>query len=168
MSTPGPLNLADADLVGFEAGVDAGRYNCVVHEVSMDATTNPDGKLPQGTPGVKFVFRATEDNENEEVHNRRFYSTYWIPPKSYDKAKASKMKGMLGRVLIALGEDEETIRSKDFQPDLEDYVGRECVVVVNKVPKKIDGEVVEGEFNNNVTGVKPAGSGVGSNSGGIL
>lgn len=153
----GPLNLADADLKGIEA-VEPGRYNAVIHEMKLDAVKNTDGtgKMPAGTPMIKVQFRITDDINGST--NRRVFSQYLIPPKDYDKEKAAKIKGMTARFFIALGDKEEDVVSAKFDPDFEDYLGRECVVVVGKEPKKINGVVVEDEFNNPVKGVKPAGS----------
>lgn len=160
--TAGPLNLGDADLKGIEA-VDAGRYNCTIFAMTMDAVKNADGrgKMPAGTPMVKVQFRANENNP-DGLENRRFFSQYILPPKDYDKEKAAKMKGMFARFLMALGEKEEDIRAKGYDPDFEDFVGRECVVVVGREQKmtREGGELVavDGEYNNPVKGVKPAGS----------
>jgi|SRR5215831_3041278 len=163
---PGLLNLSDADLSGFEP-LDPGRYNARIHEITMDAVKNTDGtgKMPAGTPMVKVQFRLTDE---APLLNRALWVTYVIPPKDYDAGKAAKMKGMLARFFMALGDSEETVRDKNFDPDFEDYINRECVVVVGKEPKKTrDGEVIEGEFNNPVKGVKPAGS-IATTSGGLL
>jgi len=162
----GPLNLSDADISGFEP-IDPGRYNAEIFEITMDAVKNVsgEGKMPAGTPMVKVQFKLT-DEPNE---NRRVFTQFVIPPKEYDKAKASKMKGMLARFFIATGDAEETVLNKDFDPDFEDYKGRPVVVVLGKEPKKDrQGNIVEGEYNNPVKGVKPAGSIVGTTSAGLL
>lgn len=166
----GPLNLQDADMQGFEA-VDPGRYNVEVFEVTMDAVKNTsgEGKMPAGTPMIKFQFRATEDNP-DGLENRRFFGTFVIPPKDYPKEKATKMKGMLARALIALGEPEEQVLGKGYEPDLEDLLGRKCVIQVGKEPKR-DGntrEIIQGEYNNPVKGIKPAGSITGSSDSELL
>jgi hypothetical protein len=97
------------------------------------------------------------------------FVTYVVPPKDYDAGKAAKMKGMLARFFMALGDSEETVRGKNFDPDFDDYIGRECVVVVGKEQKRTrDGDIIEGEFNNPVKGVKPAGSIAGAPTGGLL
>lgn len=160
MSTgPGPLNLADADLSatgGFEA-IPAAKYNAEIFKCNMDAVKNTDGTgaMPAGTPMIKVQFKITD----EPYVNRRVFSTYVIPPNDYDQKKAATMKGILANFFIAMGEKEETIRSPEFNPDLESYVGLPCVVVVGRKQKKDrDGNVVEGEYDNPVNGVKPAGS----------
>jgi len=162
--SPGLLNLSDADLSGFEP-IDPGRYNAEVHEVSMDAVKNTGGKMPVGTPIIKVQYRLVD----EAVNNRRVFQQFVIPPNDYDAAKAAKMKGMIARWFIALGVPEEKVRDKKFDPDLQDFVGAKCVVVVGKEPKKDrDGNVVEGEYNNPVKGVKPAGESVGAGTPGLL
>jgi len=174
MSSAGPLNLAGADLKGFDA-VDSGRYNAEIFEMKMDAVKNTSGtgKMPAGTPMVKVQFRLLSDSEGnpEGILNRRVFSTYVIPPKGYDEAKGSKLKGMLARLFIALGDPEEKVLNPKFNPDFDDYKGRPCVVSVGKEPKRdSQGNVIPDEFNNPVRGVKPAGSlsGVPENAGGIL
>lgn len=162
----GLLNLQDADLKGFEA-IDPGHYDAEVFEMKMDAVKNASGqgKMPAGTPMIKVQFKLT----GEGVENRRVFSQYIIPPKDYDKAKAQKLKGFLARFFIALGEPEEKVLGKGFDPDFEDFLGRPCVVVLGKEPKKdMSGNIVEGEYNNPVKGVKPAGSSTASSSGGLL
>jgi hypothetical protein len=166
MSGLGPLNLSDADTSGFEA-IEAGRYNAEIFEMKMDAVKNTSGqgKLPAGTPCVKVQFKLTD----EGVENRRVFAQYNLPGEGYDASKAAKMKGMFVRFLTAIGEDEAKVKSAKYNPDFEDFIGRECVVVVNKEPKKTQGgEIVEGEFNNAVKGVKEAGTLVGSGGGGLL
>jgi hypothetical protein len=163
----GLLNLSDADLSGFEA-IPAGRYNAEVFKIETDAVKNTsgEGKMPAGTPMLKIQFRITE----EPYANRRVFVTYVIPPKGYDEEKAKKMKGMIARFFIALGDSEEAVKNPKFNPDFEDYIGRECVVQVGYEPKRDrSGATIDGEFNNPVKGVKPAGTLSGaSTSGGLL
>jgi hypothetical protein len=152
----GPLNLADADLKGFEA-VEPGRYNAEVFEITMDAVKNANGqgKMPAGTPMVKVQFKLTDP----EVENKRVWVQYVLPPADYDPNKASKLKGMVARLFMALGDSEETVMSGNFDPDFEDYLARPCVVVVGREPRKDgQGNIIPDEFNNPVKGVKPAGS----------
>jgi hypothetical protein len=166
MSGFGPLDLSGADLKGFDA-VDAGRYNAEVFEIKMDAVKNTSGtgKMPAGTPMMKVQFKLTD----EGVENRRVFQSYVIPPKDYDKSKADKLRGMLARFFIALGETEESVLSKKFNPDFEDYIGTECVVIVGKEPKRTStGDTIEGEYNNPVKGVKPAGSIASEGAGALL
>jgi len=162
----GPLNLADADLSGFDP-IEPGRYNAEVFDISWDAVKNTDGtgKMPAGTPMLKIQFKITD----EGLVNRRVFVTYVNPPKDYDQAKAQKMRGMIARFFIALGISEETVRGKGFDPDFEELKGTPCVVVVGKEAKRTrGGEIIEGEYNNPVKGVKPAGSIVSQASGALL
>lgn len=154
----GPLNLSDADMKGFDP-LEPGNYNAEVFDIGMDAVKNAsgEGKMPAGTPMVKVQFKITD----EEYENRRVWAQYIIPPKDYDKGKAAKMKGMVARLFIALGTPEEEVLNAKFDPDFDDYKGQPCVVVLGKEPKKNrQGEIIEGEFNNPVKNVKPAGSAV--------
>jgi hypothetical protein len=150
----GPLNLSDADTSGFDP-LEPARYNAEVFEITMDAVKNEGGKMPVGTPIIKVQFKLTD----EPFENRRVWTQFVVPPNSYDKAKAQKIKGMIARFFMALGVPEETVKSKDFNPDFEDFIGAACVVVVGKEPKKTrEGSIIEGEYNNPVKGIKPAGT----------
>lgn len=151
----GPLNLADADIEGF-APLDAGRYDAEVFEIKMDATKN-EGKMPIGTPMIKIQFKLT----GEGVENRRVFTQFVVPPNNYDKKKAATMKGMIARFFMALGDTEETVRSKNFNPDFQDYLGRPCVVTLSKEEYPAG----SGEFQNRVKGIKAAGTLTGNTSG---
>jgi hypothetical protein len=163
----GPLDLSNADTSGF-APIDAGRYNATIHEIKMDAVKNTDGtgKLPAGTPMMKVQFKVLNPvlDGKEIEQDRRVFTQFVIPPKDYDKKKASTMQGMLASFFIASGDDEAKVKSPKFNPDFEDYIGREVVVIISKeeYPKG------SGEFQNRVKGVKKAGTLVGSSSPGLL
>jgi len=166
MSDVGPLNLGDADLKGFDA-VDAGRYNAEIVAITSDAVKNASGqgRMPAGTPMIKVQFKLLSNLEGETdgIENRRVFASYVVPPKDYDAKKAAVMKGMIARFFMALGHTEEEIRDKKFDPDFDDYEGREVQVQVSREPKKDQqGNVIEGEYNNPVKGVKPAGEAVAS------
>jgi hypothetical protein len=168
----GPLNLQDADLKGFEA-LDPGRYNAEVFEVTMDAVKNTSGtgKMPAGTPMMKVQYKLLSNaaGETQGIENRRAWQTFVIPPESYDERKAQNMKGMIARFFIALGTPEEEVLSGSFDPDFEDLKGLPCVVILGREPKKdMNGNIVEGEFNNPVKGVKKAGSIAGQEAGQLI
>lgn len=151
------LDLSGADLKGFEP-VPAGSYPCAIYEASMGETSG-QGKTPAGTAKLMVTFRVTEG----DYENRRFWGNYVIPPADYEKA--ATLKGMLVRFLTALGYDEKKLVSGKFNLDVDDLVGKECVVTV-KVEPRYGGE--EGEMTNSVTGVKPAGSATGTPASGLL
>lgn len=160
MSSYGPLDLSDANLEGFKP-LDPGQYNGEIFEVSMDAVKNEGGNLPVGTPGMKVQVKllSDKDGNTEGIENRRVFTNFWIPPKTYDAKKAGTMKGMIARFFMALGYTEEQVRDKKFSPDFEDLKGRPCVVTIKKEQKKNrDGSIVEGEFNNPISAFKAAGS----------
>lgn len=170
----GPLDLTGADLKGFVA-LDPGRYNAEVIKLEMDAVKNTSGqgKTPAGTPMIKVQFRVLEPKINGEVveQDRRVFQTLVIPPKDYDAKKAATMKGMIARFFVALGESEEKVTGKGFNPmaDPEQYYGNQCVITLGKEPKKDgSGAVIDDEFNNPVKGVKPAGTLVGSAGPGLI
>jgi hypothetical protein len=164
MANDSLLNLSDADMGGFEA-LDPGRYNAEVFDITWDAVKNAGGRTPVGTPMIKVEFKLTD----EDGGGRHAWTQFVVPPKDHDKEKAAKMKGMIARFFVALGDTEEAVRAKDFNPDFEDYKGRPCVVVLGREAKRTrEGDIIEGEYNNPVKGVKPAGSLVGGASTGLL
>jgi hypothetical protein len=152
------LNLAGADLKGFDP-IPADTYECAVQEVTDIAIKGETGNLPKGTPGINVQFRVT----GGEFDNRRVFNNYWIAPakiagKAYDKKKM--MDGMLAKFFIAIGFDEAEVTGGDFDPDYDDLVGRECLVVVGQKEYPKD----SGEMQNVVKNVKPVGSGVTTSS----
>lgn len=162
--SPNPLNLADADLKGFDP-IEPGRYNAEIFELSWDAVKNEGGKTPVGTPMLKVQVRLTD----EGVDNRRLFSQFVVPPADYDDKKKATMNGMIARFFMALGFTEEQVRDKKFDPDFEDLKGTPLVVVVGREPKKDrEGNIVEGEFNNPIKGFKEAGSIAVGSGGGLL
>jgi hypothetical protein len=162
----GPLDLSGADTKGFDA-LDAGRYDAEVYEISWDAVKNTDGtgKMPSGTPMLKIQFKVLDPKIDGESLNqdRRVFTQFVIPPKDYDQKKSATMKGMVARFFMALGFEEEAVKSSEFTPDFEALKGTPCVVVLNKYLYPPDPET--GEWRNQVKGVKPAGTGVGTSTG---
>lgn len=148
-----PLDLSDADLSGFKP-LEPARYNAEVFEMSWDAVKN-QGKTPIGTPMLKIQFKLTD----EGVNNRRVFTQFVVPPKDYEPKKRATMQGMIASFFIALGFTEEEVKAPTFNPDFEELKGVACVVVVGREQKKDrDGNIIEGEYNNPVKGIKPAGS----------
>lgn len=146
------LNLEGADLSGFDP-LPSGQYYAAVFEASIEATKGgEDAKLPKDTPMInvqwKVFGRVGEDEQGEEspYFNRRQFSRFIIAPSGYEKKKV--MDGLLARFLIAIGYSEEEVTSNNFDPDLEDFVGREAIITVGQYE-------YEGETRNRVRGVKP-------------
>lgn len=165
----GPLDLSGADLKGFDA-LDAGRYDAEVVELSWDAVKNTDGqgKVPAGTPMLKAQFRILEPKIDGEVleQDRRAFTQYVNPPADYDPKKRATMQGMIARFFIALGFTEEEVKSKKFDPDFETLKGTPAVVTLSKV-QKYGTKPEDDEWDNKITGVRPAGSNTGG-GGGLL
>lgn len=158
------LDLTGADTSGF-APIDAGTYDAVVFKAEMQETKGgPGSKLPAGTPKLNIQFKITEGGEDGKFYNRRQFTSYTFPPADYDKDKAAKMKGMLVRFLTAIGYDEKKVTGGKFNLDIEDLTGRECRIVVALKPKY---QGAEGEMDNEVKGVKAAGSSSAS-AGGLI
>lgn len=166
----GPLNLSDADIKGFDA-LDAGRYQAEIFEMKMDAVKNTsgEGKTPAGTPMIKIQFRIIDPRIDNEVldQDRRAFTTYTIPPEEYDKKKKATMNGMIARFFMALGYTEEEVKSPKFNPEFDDQVGKQCVVVLSKVTK-YNTRPEDNEWDNRVTGVKSIDTWAGATTGGLL
>src|SRR4029077_7395724 len=119
------LDLSDANTEGFEP-LPTGKYQAEIFEITMDETQNPEGKVPKGTPLMKVQYKVVE----EPYENRRLFQQYVIPPPDYPKDKRAWMLCMLANFFIATGEDEATVKSSNFDPDLDDYKGRRVTVTV--------------------------------------
>lgn len=158
------LDLTNYEDSEFEA-LDPGVYGCEVFEAKWAETKGgEDAKLPAGTPMLKvqFVIRQPEDFDN-----RRLFGQYVVPPKKVDGKKYEhyeKLNGMMVRFFKAIGYTEEEITSGGWEPDLEDFVGREVAVKINRYeyPKG------SGEYQNSVVGVKPIGEAQITSSAGSL
>jgi len=156
----GPLDLSNANTSGFEA-VDAGKYDAAVAEMSWDQVKNEGGKTPVGTPMLKVRFKLLRNlaGDTDGIEGKSVFASYVVPPKDYDPKKAAIMQGMIANLFIGLGDNEEDVKSKKFEPDFQDYIERECIVTVGREPKKDQtGSIIEGEYNNPVKGVRPTGS----------
>lgn len=145
------LNLSNADVKGFDA-IPANTYDATVYEVSMGETKGGEGsKLPGGTPFLNVQFKI----DGGEYDNRRVFRKFIIPPaKVNGKAYEHKamMEGMLVKFFLAIGYDEAEVTGEDFEPELEDLVGRECRVTV----KYREADEEKGyPASNDVTAVRP-------------
>lgn len=129
-----PLNLAGADLRGFEP-FDSGKYEAAITEKPDQVFTkneSGEGKMPPGTPGYNVRFTIT----GGQFDGRHVWNNYWIPTQEYadsseeNAKKAATMKGIFARFLIAIGYSEDEVTSGSFVFDPNDVVGRKCQVVV--------------------------------------
>lgn len=128
-----PLNLAGADLRGFEP-FDAGRYELAVTECEQVFTKNEsgEGKMPAGTPGWNVRFTV----QGGKFDGRHVWNNYWVPTKEFAESsdengkKAATMNGILARFLIAIGYSTEEVTSGSFSFDPTDAIGRKCTGVV--------------------------------------
>jgi hypothetical protein len=156
MEDVGPLNLSGADTTGFQAA-DSGTYNCeVVRAEWVEGGTKggENAKMPAGSPLFKLAVKIVDDVDGKGAWA---WGSYSLPVASYEKAnkdKAARLKGTFVNMLIGLGFSEEEITSGDFQLDPDSLIGRDCVVVVGKQPRRSDPD----EFDNVIKKVKVAGS----------
>lgn len=147
MSTP--LNLAGADLTGFDP-IEPGDYDAHVHKIELVAIESDEGKMPQGTPGYYVTFAIDGGKENGKFVWNRF----WMPQPGTEyyennQDKVAKINGMLARFIIALGYPEKDVVSGKFKFDPEDAVGKECHILVGKTK--------DGQYNT-LRSVKPRGA----------
>lgn len=150
------LNLEGADLSGFDP-LPSGQYHAQVFEVEMRATKGgEDAKLPKDTPMINVQYKilgkvGEETGEDAPFFNRRVFGTYIIAPATVDGQPYNNKKtmdGILARFLTAIGYSEDEVTSGNFDPDLDDFVGRECTITVSQYE-------YDGETRNRVKGVKP-------------
>lgn len=157
------LDLSGADDSGFDP-IDSGTYHAEVARAEMRETKNA-GKLPKGTPMIAVGFKITD----EQYENRWVWRNYIVAPakvgsKAYEHK--AKMDGMLVRFLTDIGYDPDEVKSSSFAPDLEDFVGRTCRVVVGQRRRK-DEATDEVIVENEVKGTKPPSDG-NESTGGLL
>lgn len=148
------LNLADADLKGFDA-IPSGVYPAEVYEVTIKETKGgPGAKMPEGTPMWNVQFRIPDGHEYE---NRRFFRSLTIAPaqidgKPYEHKK--KMDGMIARFLMDIGYKEADVTGGKFKVDFEDMKGRPVGIVVKR-EQAYNTKPEDNEFQNSVSGTKP-------------
>lgn len=132
----GPLNLSDADTTGFEPIPSGTEVRAEVFEATTVSIEKEDGKLPQGTPGVKIQAKILNEGEGSQYFNRRVFNNYWLPGEGYDNDKAAKMKGMFVNFLIAIGYEKDEVMGGSFNLDLDDMQGREFILRVGVQPAR--------------------------------
>lgn len=161
------LTGADTSVTGDFPAMPAGTYDAEVVEITVIKTKGGENaKLPAETPMLNFHFRITQteevlmsDNELRSPENRRVFRSLAIAPEGYEKKAV--MDGMLVNTFKALGEDEDTVMSKGYDPDLDSFKGRPCRVVLGKREYPKD----SGEYQNDVKSVKAPDDGDGGSSG---
>jgi len=147
---PATLDLSSADTRGNY--MENGWKDAVVTNVTPIVTTNPDGNLPVGTPGINVEFTI----DGGQYNDRRVWNRYWFPPADYDPDKRAKTLNILARFLKGIGYTDEDIKRPDFALEPENMVGQEV-----KVNTKYD----EDYDNNKVNGVKPRSAGDATSTG---
>jgi hypothetical protein len=175
-----PINLSNADTSGPDfTPIKPGTYPATVFEASWGETQGGAGsKLPKGTPFINVQFKIdttdAQDTDGKDLTgmDRRAFTRYIIAPekignKAYEHK--AKMDGMLVRFLTAIGYDNDDVMSEDgYDPDLEDFGGRECAVVlaieeyIPNDPDFDDNDEPIKKRRNVVKGVKKAGAGRGA------
>lgn len=160
------LDLSDAQEFGETQWVPLpeGTYTAVIDEVTMTETkgTNPDAKLPAGTPVINVRFKVNEDEipgddmlpepDSEDVtprFSRTVYKGYVIAPKKYANKQA--LDNILYGFLKSIGYDAEEVKSGKFSLDPEDMAGRSCKL-------NLTVQNFQGKMQNNVRFVSEADS----------
>lgn len=175
-----PINLSNADTTGGDfTPLKPGTYPATIFEAEWGELQGGPGKvLPKGTPfiNVQFKVDTTEavDIEGKELNgsDRRVFTRYNIAPEKIGNKKyehKEKMDGMLVRFLTAIGYESDQVMHEDgYDPDLEDFGGRECSVVLAveeylpNDPDYDDNDEPIKKRRNVVKGVKKAGAGRGA------
>jgi len=154
---PATLDLSSADTSGNE--MENGWKDAVVFEVKPVETTNPEGNLPVGTPGINVQFKI----EGGKYDNRRVFNRYWFPPEGYDKEKRERSLGMAVRFFEAAGFTD--VKSTSF--NLADAIGK---LNTENPPVQVNTryEGKDGYDNNKVIGVKARSSQSASTGAGVL
>ena len=181
-----PINLSNADTSGGDfTPIKPGTYGATVFEATWGETQGGAGsKLPKGTPFINVQFKintdmlgsggAIEDTDGKDLTgmDRRAFTRYIIAPEKIGNKKyehKEKMDGMLVRFLTAIGYESDEVMSEDgYDPDLADFGGRECSVVLaveEYLPNDPDFDDYDEPIKkrrNVVKGVKKAGAGRGA------
>lgn len=175
-----PINLSNADTsAGDFTPIKPGTYPASVFEAAWGETQGSAGsKLPKGTPfiNVQFKIDTTDvfDTDGKDLTgmDRRAFTRYIIAPEKIGNKKyehKEKMDGMLVRFLTAIGYESDEVMAEDgYDPDLEDFGGRECSVVLAveeylpNDPDFDDNDEPIKKRRNVVKGVKKAGAGRGA------
>ena len=151
---PATLDLSSADTRGNF--MENGWKDAIVTAVEPVFTSNPDGKMPVGTPGINVTFTI----DGGKYNDRKVWNRYWFPPSDYDAEAREKTINIVARFLKALGHTDEDIKKPDFKLDPENMVGSE-VQVSTKYDEDYD--------NNKVSNVRARQEGSATTSGpGVL
>lgn len=165
------LSGATGEGVGDFPAIPSGKYPANVRDAEWRATGS-GGKLPEGTPYLNVQIQIDEDAEDKggmQVAKRVVFAKLFVPPADYDSEKAMRMKNSFANFLTSVGYELKQIQDKKFKVDIEDLIGRPCVVIVKKEVDKFRSDESETVYTNNVQGFKPAGELAGaSRSGGLM
>lgn len=147
------INFKESKVSTFEP-IPRGTYDCTVFEAKMGETKGAEGAaLPGGTPKIDVQFKVNDDNE--DYANRRLWRGYIIPPTEIDGEPYKNYQVMMDQLFTfyaAIGFSQDEMKKWKELPDMDELAGRECRVTV-----KIN--EYQGTQRNEVTAVKPAGSG---------
>ncbi len=134
------VNLAGQELMNFEA-VPAGLYR-----VSVDRAE--ERQASSGNPNIFWLFKISEvirltavvDDPSIFVNRTIMHGTSLTENSLWN----------LYRTLIALGADEDELQGGELDIDLEEYIGKECVVTVG-IQEYPEGS---GTFTNRVNNLR--------------
>jgi len=118
-----------------------GWKDAIVTAVEPVFTSNPDGKMPMGTPGINVTFTV----DGGKYNDRKVWNRYWFPPADYDAEAREKTINIFSRFLKALGITDEQIKTPDFNltKTIEDMIGAEV-----QVSTKYDEDYDNNKVNN--------------------
>src|SRR5258706_15111054 len=131
-----------------------GWKDAIITAVDPVFTSNPDGKMPMGTPGINVTFTI----DGGKYNDRKVWNRYWFPPSDYNPEAREKTLNILSRFLKATGLADDEIKKPDFNLTgyLENVLGTE-VQVSTKYDEEYD--------NNKVSNVRARQEGSATTSG---
>jgi hypothetical protein len=164
------LTGATGEGVGDFPAIPGGKYRARVRDAEW-RKTGGGGKLPEGTPYLNVQMQVHEDEEDRgdmKVANRVVFSKLFVAPSDYDAEKSLRMKNSFVNFLTSVGYDLKEVQSAKFRVNIEDLIGRECVMIVKKSVDTYRSDENETVYTNDVQGYKPAGELAGSGSRGLM
>jgi hypothetical protein len=160
------------------------RLNFSAEEASSEARSFD--ALPPGKYHVAIFEIEVRTSKSEKNYGKPYWNvTYVVQDGPYEKQRVwgsvMLFEGALYslvQLLDATGHGRPQAGKAFKLPSTEEFIGKEVVIGVSKKPKKRDGVIQPGEFNNDVTGIfkydagkwKPAqaGAATSASSGGSL
>jgi len=113
-------SLENEELRSFDP-VPAGTYRVSVDRAEERESAN-------GNPGIMWLFKISEVQSLRQINEdqEQFINRTVV----HGTALTESSLWNIFRTLIALGDDPDTVKSGELDLDLDEYIGRECVIDV--------------------------------------